>query len=559
MIKKIVKLSLFAGLFFTSCTTSKVATNKEVKSSQENESSQKQAFVWNAANVYFLLTDRFENGDKTNDVNYGRTAETAKLRGFEGGDFRGVINKIESNYFSNLGVNAIWMTPIVEQIHGFVDEGQGKTYGFHGYWTKDWTSIDKNWGTEKELQELVDKAHSKGIRIMLDAVINHTGPATTSDGVFPSDWVRVSPQCTYDSYKSTIECTLVKNLPDILTESENDVLLPPQLLAKWSKEGRLEKEVAELNAFFAKYNLPKAPKYYIMKWLSDYIRKYGIDGYRVDTVKHTEEDVWKKFNEICQDAFEEYKAANPTKILDQNKFFLLGEVYNYSINDAQQFHFPDQTVNYFENGFDALINFDLRSTQKESNQTVFDRYNDILQNKMEGKSVMSYITSHDDGSPFDKNRQNPWDAGTRLLLAPGISQIYYGDETARPLEIEGVDGDANLRSNMNWESIQSNSETESLLKHYQKLGQFRRNHPAVGAGNQTDLQNSPYIFTRKYKTDEVVIGLEMPVGKKIINVSSVWNDGTKVRDAYSGISGKVVNGNIELNTTSEIILLEKVN
>lgn len=559
MIKKIVKLSLFAGLFFTSCTTSKVATNKEVQSSQENKSSQKQPFVWNGANVYFLLTDRFENGDKKNDVNYGRTAETSKLRGFEGGDFRGVINKIDDNYFSDLGVNAIWMTPIVEQIHGFVDEGQGKTYGFHGYWTKDWTSIDKNWGTEKELQELVDKAHSKGIRIMLDAVINHTGPVTTSDGVFPSDWVRVSPQCTYDSYKSTIECTLVKNLPDILTESENDVLLPPQLLAKWSKEGRLEKEVAELNAFFAKYNLPKAPKYYIMKWLSDYIRKYGIDGYRVDTVKHTEEDVWKKFEEICQDAFAEYKAANPAKVLDQNKFFLLGEVYGYSINDAEQFHFPDKTVNYFDNGFDALINFDLRSTQKESNKAVFDRYNDILQNKMNGKSIMSYITSHDDGSPFDKNRQNPWDAGTRLLLAPGISQIYYGDETSRPLEIEGVDGDANLRSNMNWESIQSNSETESLLKHYQKLGQFRRNHPAVGAGNQTDLQNSPYIFTRKYKTDEVVIGLEVPVGKKIINVSSVWNDGTKVRDAYSGISGKVVNGNIELNTTSEIILLEKVN
>ena len=172
---------------------------------------------------------------------------------------------------------------------------------------------------------------------------------------------------------------------------------------------------------------------------------------------------------------------------------------------------------------------------------------------------MSYITSHDDGSPFDKDRQNPWDAGTRLLLAPGISQIYYGDETARPLEIEGVDGDANLRSNMNWEDIKPNSETESLLNHYQKLGQFRRNHPAVGAGNQTDLQNSPYIFTRKYKTDEVVIGLEMPIGKNTINVSSVWKDGTKVRDAYSGFSGKVVNGNLELNTTSDIVLLEKVN
>ena len=216
--KKILFTLGIASLFLSSCS-------KTTTQATQTNHSEKQPFVWNGANIYFLLTDRFANGDKKNDVNYGRTAETSKLRGFEGGDFRGVINKIEDNYFSDLGVNAIWMTPIVEQIRGFVDEGQGKTYGFHGYWTKDWTSIDKNWGTEKELQELVDKAHAKGIRIMLDAVINHTGPVTNSDGVFPADWVRVSPQCTYESYKTTIECTLVKNLPDVLTESENDVML----------------------------------------------------------------------------------------------------------------------------------------------------------------------------------------------------------------------------------------------------------------------------------------------------------------------------------------------
>ena len=538
-------------MFLSSCSKTTTQATQTIHS-------EKQPFVWNGANVYFLLTDRFENGDKKNDVNYGKTAETAKLRGFEGGDFRGVINKIEDNYFSDLGVNAIWMTPIVEQIHGCVDEGQGKTYGFHGYWTKDWTSIDKNWGTEKELQELVDKAHAKGIRIMLDAVINHTGPVTNSDGVFPADWVRVLPQCTYESYNTTIECTLVKNLPDILTESEKDVMLPPQLLAKWSQEGRLDKEVVELNAFFAKYNLPKAPKYYIMKWLSDYIRKYGIDGYRVDTVKHTEEDVWKKFEEICQDAFAQYKAANPRKVLDQNKFFLLGEVYNYSINDAQQFNFPDKKVNYFENGFDALINFDLRSSQKESSQKLFNRYNDILQNEMNGKTVMSYITSHDDGSPFDKNRQNPWDAGTRLLLTPGISQIYYGDETARPLEIEGADGDANLRSNMNWEDIKPNSETESLLNHYQRLGQFRRNHPSVGAGKQTDLQNDPYVFFRKHENDEVIISVGYFREQKLINVASLWKDGTKVRDFYTGTIGVVKNGTIVMNTNSDTVLLERI-
>ena len=551
--KKILFTIGIASLFLTSCskTTTQAVTTNQVD--------QKQPFVWNGANVYFLLTDRFNNGDVTNDVNYGRTDKTATLRGFEGGDIKGVIQKLKEGYFTDLGVNAIWMTPIVEQIHGSVDEGQGATYGFHGYWTKDWTTLDKNFGTEEDLQELVNVAHSKGIRIMLDAVINHTGPVTAIDEVFPKDWVRVSPQCTYDSYDNTVSCTLVKNLPDILTNSEQDVTLPPQLLEKWQREGRLRQEIEELNKFFAQYNLPKAPKYYIMKWLSDYIRDYGIDAYRVDTVKHTEEDVWKVFAKICKDAFNEYKAKNPAKVLDQNEFFLLGEVYNYSINEAQMFSFPDKKVNYFENGFDALINFDLRSTQKETYQSLFNRYDDILGNEMKGKTVMNYISSHDDGSPYDRERKDAWDAGTKLLLSPGISQIYYGDETARPLIVNGADGDANLRSFMNWNDIKENDETKALLNHYQKLGKFRHNHPAVGAGKQTVLKVDPYILHRKYNSDEVIIALDYFREQKVIDVANIWKDGTKVRDAYSGEISIVKDGRIILATTSDIVLLEKLN
>ncbi len=121
------------------------------------------------------MTDRFNNGNPDNDVNFNRTEKAAVLRGFEGGDIRGVIQKIDEGYFNKLGINAIWLTPIVEQIHGATDEGTGLTYAFHGYWTKDWTTSDPNFGTEEDLKELVEKAHQNGIRIVLDAVINHTG------------------------------------------------------------------------------------------------------------------------------------------------------------------------------------------------------------------------------------------------------------------------------------------------------------------------------------------------------------------------------------------------
>jgi len=95
------------------------------------------AAFWNSATIYFLLTDRFENGDPANDLALGRAQDGAVLRSFQGGDLAGLLRNINQGYFDSLGVDALWLTPFVEQIHGSVDEGTGKTYGFHGYWTRD--------------------------------------------------------------------------------------------------------------------------------------------------------------------------------------------------------------------------------------------------------------------------------------------------------------------------------------------------------------------------------------------------------------------------------------
>ncbi len=170
-------------------------------------------FNWEGATVYFMLTDRFNNGNSDNDVSFDRTQETGVLRGFEGGDIAGVTQKINEGYFDDLGVHAIWLTPLVEQIHEGTDEGTGFTYGYHGYWAKDWTALDPNFGTEQELEAMVTAAHARGIRILFDAVINHHGPETPLDGIWPEDWVRRGPTCTFDSYAGTTACNLVKNLP----------------------------------------------------------------------------------------------------------------------------------------------------------------------------------------------------------------------------------------------------------------------------------------------------------------------------------------------------------
>ena len=519
----------------------------------------KKEFVWEAANVYFLLTDRFNNGDSTNDLNFDRTRETGVLRGFEGGDIKGITQKVKEGYFTDLGINAIWMTPIVEQIHGGTDEGTGVTYGFHGYWTKDWTSVDPNFGTKADIKELVDEAHKRGIRILLDAVINHTGPVTEKDPVWPESWVRTEPQCQYSNYENTITCTLVKNLPDIKTESNENVELPPQLVAKWKAEGRYEQEVKELDEFFKRTGHPRAPRFYIMKWLTDYITEFGIDGYRVDTVKHTEETVWQEFRTECDYAFEQYKKNNPTKVLDENDFYLVGEVYNYAISHGKAFDMGDKKINYFDKAFDALINFEIKWNAKQmAEEAVFNKYDSILHSNLKGYSVLNYMTSHDDGQPFDKEREMPFKTATMLMLTPGASQVYYGDETARDLTIEGAVGDATLRSFMNWDATQ-NSSTQKILSHWQKLGQFRANHMAVGAGKHKLIsKENGIVFSRVRKDDKIIAGINLPKGEKSLEVSSIFKNGEQLKDCYSNQVVEVKDGKVSINSDFDIVLLEKL-
>lgn len=523
-------------------------------------------FSWKGVNAYFLLTDRFFNGSAENDVNFKRTRETGMLRGYEGGDIRGVIQKIEEGYFDQLGINALWLTPWFEQVQGGTDEGSGYTYAYHGYWTADWTSLDPNVGTEADLAQLVETAHAHGIRIIMDVIINHTGPVTDEDPVWPEEWVRTSPQCTYQDYESTVTCTLVRNLPDIRTESDESVDLPPALLKKWEEEGRLDQELAELDAFFQRTGYPRAPKYYLIKWLTDYVRKYGIDAYRLDTAKHIEEGIWAELGKEAEAAFRDWKNAHPGKVLDQQAFFMVGEVYGYGISGGRMFNFGDREVDFFDNGIHSLINFEFKASAHMDYEELFSTYSNLLHSKLKGVSVMNYISSHDDGGPFDKERERALEAGSKLLLCPGSSQVYYGDESCRRLIIPGTQGDATLRGLMNWDEIGTGTlrngvSIDQVLSHYQKLGRFRRDHPAVGAGVHKMISQTPYFFSRVVDEDgledRVVAGLDLEPGKHSLEVSAVFEDGSTVMDYYSGKRHTVKDGRIELDVEFDTVLLGK--
>ncbi|WP_271785378.1 starch-binding protein [Aquimarina algiphila] len=518
-------------------------------------------FAWENATVYFVLTDRFENGDTSNDFSYGRQRNGPPLRSFEGGDLQGLINKIDSGYFDDLGVNALWVTPPYENIHGSIG---GAGYAFHGYWAKDWTTIDRNLGTDALFKTFVDKAHDHGIRIIMDVVLNHVGPDNSSDESWPSEWVRREPTCNFQGPGGSIPCELVDNLPDIRTESNGNVSVPGWLLNKWSQEGRRQQEENELNNFFNRTGYPRAPRFYIMKWLTDYVRDYGVDGFRVDTVKHVEEFVWKELETEGLIALREWKNNNPDKKLDDLDFWMTGEVFGYSAPSmGRRFTGDGFNVDYYDNGFANLINFEFRFNANDGLESIFSRYDNLLQNQLgNGKSAMNFLANHDTNEVFDRNRTRTFEAGTKLLLTPGPAQIYYGDETARTLTPGGgASGDATLRSNMNFNELNNpNSKAALTLIHFQKLGKFRREHVSVGAGKHTKLQDTPYTFKREYNNGGITDKSLVYTGNDGdfsggLNVFGMWPNGTTLKDYFSDKTAVVSGGSVNFGTSFGLVLI----
>ena len=617
---KIAAVAMSAIMLSEAGLTSFVPLTVEAREKEEtvveevvNASSSSDNFTWDNATVYFVITDRFENGNKANDHSYNRSVgevdadNYANRAGtFHGGDLVGLTNKIEEGYFDNLGVNAIWITAPYEQIHGAVCGNGFKHYAYHGYYPLDFSNMDANMGTEEEMKKFVDTAHEHGIRVVLDVVMNHVGyadPVTVNEynagalgngwdeiyyktsetdyqwwmdyscrtengkstlnssgdwsNWWGNSWIRaVSPRFNgYEGSESGNDLTLCTGgLPDIKTESGSDNGIPKILQTKWSKEGRLDTEKAELDAFFNKTGLPRKNVNYVVKWLVDYVKDYGVDGFRCDTAKHIEKENWGTLSKYATEALKEWRAEqkktnpdNPAAYWDE-EFWTTGEHFDHGVGKDEY---------YTTGGFDSMINFDFKGNETKTGaglENIYSSYANQINNDP-SFNVLSYISSHDKGIG-----SRAASAGTALLLCPGGVQIYYGDETGRTATNSGtkqVNEEQGWRSHMNWNSIDKN-----VQSNYQKVGQFRNNHPAVGAGQHKQLAGDVYTFSRTYHLgqadeDKVVVALPTTAGTFNVNVGDIFADGETITDAYSGESYTVSGGAVSVTCDSNgVILLE---
>jgi alpha-amylase len=512
--------------------------------------------------VYFLVTDRFANGNPDNDHSYGRQREAKPVDDvgtFHGGDLKGVTNKLREGWFRELGVNAIWITAPYEQIHGWVVGGnkEFKHYAYHGYYALDYTVLDRNMGTTDELREMVDTAHAQGIRILFDVVMNHPGYLdirTALDLKLPVLWPKAQDAKLGD-YHGYIDYNnfafgqwwgrswVRAGLPGYLDGGRDDLTMQLAYLPDFRTEST---EAVTLPAFFRQKpdtraaDLPGTTvRGYLVRWLSDWVREYGIDGFRADTVKHVEPAAWAELKAACVAALADWKRRHPAQKVDDEPFWMVGELWGQGPGPSP----------LHQSGFDALINFGFQDEgpRYARPETLYADYAKQLAGRP-GGSALSYISSHDTRL-FDRARLE--EAGAALLLAPGGVQIFYGDESARPPgPMPRSDPQQSTRSDMNWERPDT-----ALLAHWRKLGQFRSRHVALAHGAHRQLGDAPYAFGRvdTASGDRVVVAMGAS-GPQEIPVGDLFHEGEALRDAYSGQATVVRNGRARVDAQRWVLL-----
>ena len=526
-----------------------------------------QPFSWGGATVYFLITDRFCNGDSTNDINYGRKTDYGSERlnaaTFHGGDFAGVLKKAKEGYFTRLGVDVVWLTDVYEQIHGWMtgsgDVNDFPHYGYHGYYPLDYTQTDKNYGTIEEFRELVDTLHAQGIRVMLGANLNDPGYPTLLDAVqygfadtglsekeaaehirewiyddffqgrlgwkgwYGRGWIRM-PDEVWDE-DNPLEATLY-GMPDYKDENDRPVRIPDFLKRKWKKEGKSNDAWVNPSARALRKDREWSPMQYVLAWISSWVEEFGIDGFRCDIVENVRLNRWKQLNEACNEALNKWRERHPESPASKwtDRFYMTGDYANADI---------DYKPDYADAGFSSMVNF------------YFPKRGDLDNIVYTWQAYSDSIAAHPGWHPFsylnnsyhrEADMERMRNCATTLLLAPGAVQVFYGDESGRKLSEArfNVDSDQAFRSDMDWEDMDL-----ELLEHFRKLGQIRKANPVIATGRQTTLDVHTCI--REKDGEKVLIRL-FPENGTSIDVSGVFSEGSVVVELYSGEETTVKDG-----------------
>ena len=453
-------------------------------------------FDWDESVIYFMVTDRFFDGNESNNTASGAQTYGKDNAGlYHGGDFAGITQKLD--YLEDLGINTIWITPIVENIPGVTVTDTGKedvpyNAAYHGYWASDFTKLNPTLGTKEEFQTLIDQAHNRGIRIMVDIVVNHAGYDTDFGDMIRSGEDIVSGSDQKDS---------LSNLPDFRTED-------PAVSAQ------------------------------LVKWQTQWVKDFGIDYFRVDTVKHVENDTWTELKNALTETDPNFKMIGEYA---GGGYASNGNTLGTGEMDSDlDFDFNDQAANFVKGNISSVENF-LASRNSALNNTY-----------MTGQ----FLGSHDEdgfkqklldgGMKEDAATAASMVAASLQITAKGQPVIYYGEEI-------GLTGLNNYpyqtnRYDFDWSMVNNDNKT---YQHYKKMLSIRNAYTDVFArGDRKTIlasdENGYDIVSRSYKGTKLYVGLNIKDVAQTVEIPVSENNGTVLKDLYSGKTYTVSNGKIKV-------------
>ena len=457
-------------------------------------------FDWDESVIYFMVTDRFFDGNESNNAANGEQTYGKDNAGlYHGGDFAGITQKLD--YLEDLGINTIWITPIVENIPGVTVTGEGSSdvpynAAFHGYWASDFTKLNPALGTEEEFKTLISKAHSRGIRIMVDIVVNHAGYDTDFGDMIRSGDDIVSGSDQKDS---------LSNLPDFRTED-------PAVSAQ------------------------------LVKWQTQWVKDYGIDYFRVDTVKHVENDTWAELKNALTEADPNFKMIGEYA---GGGYASNGNTLGTGEMDSDlDFDFNDQATSFIYGNISSVENF-----LTARNATLNNTY-------MTGQ----FLGSHDEdgfkqklldaGMSEERATEMAMVAATLQITAKGQPVIYYGEEVGQT-GLNNYPYQTN-RYDFDWSLVNDENKT---YQHYKKLLAIRKAYTDVFArGTRTAVTSSDEdgydVVAREYQGTKLYVGMNLQSDELKLSIPVSESNNSIMTDLYTGKAYVVNNGTVEVTIPS---------
>lgn len=458
-------------------------------------------FDWDEAVIYFAVTDRFFDGDTSNNDAYGVGDYDTSDKGgssYHGGDFTGLTQKLD--YLKDLGVNTIWITPIVENITD--DQHDAKTdmetYGYHGYWASDFTKLNKHLGTKEEFAALLDAAHSRGMKLMVDVVLNHAGYDTEN---------------YFNSILKDKDGNAIKMLRDSSnTVSGDDKLAPLSDLPDFVTE---DSEVRNQ----------------LIEWQTDWMDEFDIDYYRVDTVKHVDSTTWSAFKNSLTKVNPDFKMIG--EYSGAGYANTAGELGTGSMDALLDFDFNDFAKDFVGGKISTVENSLLKRNGVLNNTATMGNFlnshdEDTLQYKLVKESKFS-----------EKEAYNLMKvAATLQITAKGQPVIYYGDELGQA----GANDWPNQtnRRDFDWKELEAQkADNNSIYKHYKTMLSIRNAYTDVFTrGSRNVVASSDEegydVVSRSYGGTTLYVGMNIKDAAKEVKVPVNANAGDTVKNLYDG-------------------------